>query len=52
MKSFKIWVRNYLCLKNYVTSEGAVPHNVLYVQLSIASYEVLMLTFIFPLGNK
>ena len=35
------WVRNYLFLKNYVTSEGAVSHNVLYYQqLSIARYQV------------
>ena len=32
-----IWVRNYLFLNNYVTSEGAVSYNVLYYQqLSIA----------------
>ena len=31
----------YLFLKNYVTSEGAVSHNVLYYQqLSIARYQV------------
>ena len=36
-----IWVRNYLFLKNYITSEGAVSHNVLYYQqLSIARYKV------------
>ena len=41
LKSFIIWVRNYLFLKNYVTSEGAVSHNVLYYQqLSIARYQV------------
>ena len=41
LKSFNIWVRNYLFLKNYVTSEGAVSHNVLYYQqLSIARYQV------------
>ena len=40
-KSFKIRVRYYLFLKNYVTSEGAVSHNVLYYeQLSIARYQV------------
>ena len=33
------WVRNYLFLKIYVTSEGAVSHNVLYYQyLSVACY--------------
>ena len=26
LKCFIIWVRNYLFLKNYVTSEGAVGH--------------------------
>ena len=32
---------NYLFLKNYVTSEGAISHNVLYYQqLSIARYKV------------
>ena len=41
LKSIIIWVRNYLFLKNYVTSEGAVSHNVLYYQqLSIARYQV------------
>ena len=41
LKSFNIWVRNYLFLKNYVTSEGAVSHNVLYYQqLSIPCYQV------------
>ena len=41
LKSFNIWVRNYLFLKNYVTSEGAVSHNVLYSQqLSIGCYQV------------
>ena len=40
-KSFVILVRNYLFLKNYVTSEGAVFHNVLYYQqLSVARYQV------------
>ena len=33
---FKIWgleiVENYFFLENYVTSEGAVSHNVLYYQ--------------------
>ena len=38
---FNILVRNYFFLKNYVTSEGAVSHNVLYYQqLSIARYQV------------
>ena len=36
-----IWVRNYLFLKNYVTSEGVFPHNLVYFQqLSIAQYQV------------
>ena len=30
--SFIILVRNYLFLKNYITSEGVVSHNVLYYQ--------------------
>ena len=34
-------MENYLFLKNYCTSEGAVSHNVLYYQrLSIAGYQV------------
>ena len=40
-KYFIILVRYYLFLKNYVTSEGAISHNVLYYrQLSIAPYQV------------
>ena len=36
-----ILARNYLFLKYYITSEGAVSHNVLYYQqLSIAHYQV------------
>ena len=36
-----ILVRNYFFLKNYVTSEGDVSHNVLYYQqLSITRYQV------------
>ena len=36
-----ILFRNYFFLKNYITSEGAVSHNVLYYQqLSIAQYQV------------
>ena len=36
-----ILVENYFFLENYVTSEGAVSHNVLYYQqLSIACYQV------------
>ena len=39
--AFNIWVRNYFFLKNYVTYEGAVSHNVLYYkQLSIVHYQV------------
>ena len=39
LKSFDIWVKNYLFLKSYNTSEGAVSHNVLYYrQLSIADW--------------
>ena len=43
-----VWVKNHLFLKNYVTSEEAVSHNVLYYQqLSIARYQVsFMLAFI------
>ena len=34
-------MRNCFFLKNYITSEGAVSHNVLYYQqLSIARYQV------------
>ena len=41
LKYFSIWVRNYHFLKNYVTSEGSVTHNVLYYQqLSIARYHL------------
>ena len=32
LKLFNIWVRNYLIVKNCVTSEGAVSHNILYYQ--------------------
>ena len=33
-------MENYFLLKNYVTSEGAVSHNVLYFQqLSITRYQ-------------
>ena len=36
-----ILVRSYIFLKNYVTSEVAVSHNVFYYQqLSIACYQV------------
>ena len=36
-----ILVRNYVFLKNCVTSDGVVSHNVLYYQqLSIAHYQV------------
>ena len=43
-KSLNVWVTIYLCLKNYVTSEGAISHNVLYYQqLSIARYEVSLI---------
>ena len=39
--NLNILVRNYFFLKNYVTSEGAVSHNVLYYQqLSIARCQV------------
>ena len=41
LKSVTIGVRTYLFVKNYVASEGAVSHNVLYYQqLSIAHYQV------------
>ena len=34
-------MENYFFLKNYATSEGAVPHNVLYYQpLPITRYQV------------
>ena len=60
MKYFIIFVRNYLFLKIYATSEGAVSHNVLnYQQLSNARYQVGQLMFVlsnyqtctFPLKN-
>ena len=36
-----ILVENYFFLKKYITSEGAVSHNVLYYQqLSVARYQV------------
>ena len=36
-----ILLRNYFFLKNYITSEGAVSHDVLHYQhLSIARYQV------------
>ena len=36
-----ILMRNYFVLKNYVTSEGVVSHNVLfYQQLSMTLYQV------------
>ena len=39
--SLLIWVRNNLFLKNYVTSEGAVSHNIwTYQLLSIVLYQV------------
>ena len=40
---WKIWaqIKNYFFLKNYVTSEGAISHNILYYQqLPIAYYQV------------
>ena len=41
-----ILVENYFFLKNYVTSEGAVSHNVLYYQqLSIACYQVSLYVY-------
>ena len=39
--NLNILLRNYFFLKNYVTSEGAVSHNVLYYQqLPIVRYQV------------
>ena len=41
LRSFIIWVRNYLFLKNYVNSGRTVCHNALYYQqLSMACYQV------------
>ena len=41
IKDFCILLRNYLFLKIYATSEGAVSHNVLYYQqLSNVHYQV------------
>ena len=34
LKSFIICVMNYLFLKNYITSEGAVSHNVITINSS------------------
>ena len=40
-KSQSVLVKNYFFLKNYVTSEGAVSHNILYYQqVSIARNQV------------
>ena len=47
LKSFDIWVRNYLFLKNYYTSEGTASHTVLYCQqLSITRYQVSFYTIL------
>ena len=52
-KSFIILLRNYLFQKNYVTSEGAISHNVLYYQqLSNARYQVSILVNLFWLITK
>ena len=49
---FIIWMRNYIFLKNYVTSEGAVSYNVWYYQqLSIARYQVLVFMLTIMLSN-
>ena len=45
-KSFIILVRNYLFLKNYVTSEGVISHDVLY---DINSYPMLVTKSVFKL---
>ena len=55
LKSFNIWVRNYLFLKNYITSEGAVSHNVLYhmyQQLSVVCYQISCYANYFELITK
>ena len=37
----------FVCFQNYITSEGAVSHNVLYYQqLSIARYQVSLYVII------
>ena len=53
MLDFETWgleikyVENDFFLENYVTSEGAVSHNVLYYQpLPITRYQVFMLIII------
>ena len=52
LKSSIIWVRNYLFLKAYAASEGAVTHNVLYhQQLSIAYYYQISFYVTIILGN-
>ena len=48
------FVENYFFLENYVTSEGAVSHNVLYYmyqQLSVARYRVRFYAIIIVLSN-
>ena len=41
-----ILVRNYLYLKNYVTSEGAISHTILnFRQLFIARYQIHEVSF-------
>ena len=55
-KRLQNWVRNCPFLNNFVTSEGAVSHNVLYYQqLSFAHYQVnlsvcLQICYMFGLG--
>ena len=50
LKCFSVWMRNYLFLKNYVTSEGAFSPNVLYYKhISIARYQVNFYITVFML---
>ena len=45
-------MENHFFLKYYVTSEGAVSHNVLYYQqLSIACYKVIVFMLTIILSN-
>ena len=56
LKFFIIWVRSYLFLKNYITSERAISHNIFYYQqLSIACYQVSLYSnnyFLIPVITK
>ena len=42
---------NYFFLKSYVTSEGAVSHNINFQQLSFARYQVSLYAYTILLSN-